>query len=78
MPSGLRPSRLRVRGEPMYLTIKWLEADAQRGFAWGIVPEVADGDLPQTPGGCPFQDGSFGEPIRVQRLLNNDQSQIRE
>jgi predicted glycogen debranching enzyme len=44
----------------------------------GHVSEVADGDPPHTPGGCPFQAWSLGELIRVQRMLDDDQSQIRE
>jgi predicted glycogen debranching enzyme len=35
----------------------------------GHVSEVADGDLPHTPGGCPFQAWSLGELIRAERLL---------
>jgi glycogen debranching enzyme len=35
----------------------------------GHVSEVADGDPPHTPGGCPFQAWSLGELIRVRRLL---------
>jgi predicted glycogen debranching enzyme len=35
----------------------------------GHVSETADGDLPHTPGGCPFQAWSLGELIRMQRLL---------
>ena len=35
----------------------------------GHVSEVADGDPPHTPGGCPFQAWSLGELIRIQRML---------
>lgn len=35
----------------------------------GHVSEVADGDPPFTPGGCPFQAWSVGELLRVERLL---------
>jgi predicted glycogen debranching enzyme len=35
----------------------------------GHVSEVADGDLPHTSGGCPFQAWSLGELIRVRRLV---------
>ena len=38
----------------------------------GHVSEVADGDPPHTPGGCPFQAWSLGELIRVQRMLDGD------
>ena len=37
----------------------------------GHVSEVADGDPPHTPGGCPFQAWSLGELIRVQRLVGD-------
>jgi predicted glycogen debranching enzyme len=36
----------------------------------GHVSEVADGDPPHTPGGCPFQAWSLGELIRVRRMLD--------
>jgi predicted glycogen debranching enzyme len=35
----------------------------------GHVSEVADGDLPQRPGGCPFQAWSLGELLRLERLV---------
>ena len=35
----------------------------------GHVSEVADGDPPHAPGGCPFQAWSLGELIRLRRLL---------
>ena len=34
----------------------------------GHVSEVADGDAPHTPGGCPFQALSLGELIRVRAM----------
>jgi glycogen debranching enzyme len=30
---------------------------------------VADGDLPQRPGGCPFQAWSVGEALRLDRAV---------
>lgn len=36
----------------------------------GHISEVADGNAPHTPGGCPFQAWSLGELIRVRRLLD--------
>ena len=36
----------------------------------GHVSEVADGDPPHTPGGCPFQAWSVGELLRVVALLD--------
>ena len=35
----------------------------------GHVSEVADGDPPHTPGGCPFQAWSLGELLRMRRML---------
>jgi predicted glycogen debranching enzyme len=35
----------------------------------GHVSEVADGDAPHRPGGCPFQAWSLGELIRIEALL---------
>ena len=36
----------------------------------GHVSEVADGDPPHRPGGCPFQAWSLGELIRIERMLD--------
>lgn len=35
----------------------------------GHLPEVADGDPPHRPGGCPFQAWSVGEALRLDRLV---------
>jgi len=35
----------------------------------GHVSEVADGDAPHAPGGCPFQAWSLGELLRAERLV---------
>ena len=35
----------------------------------GHVSEVADGDAPHTPGGCPFQAWSVGETLRLDRVI---------
>jgi len=35
----------------------------------GHVSEVADGDAPHTPGGCPFQAWSLGELLRAEKLV---------
>ena len=35
----------------------------------GHISEVADGDAPHRPGGCPFQAWSVGEAIRLDRLV---------
>jgi len=35
----------------------------------GHVSEVADGDAPHTPGGCPFQAWSLGELLRLERVV---------
>ncbi len=36
----------------------------------GHVSEVADGDAPHAPGGCPFQAWSLGELIRIEAMLD--------
>ncbi len=36
----------------------------------GHVSEIADGDSPHTPRGCPFQAWSVGEALRLERLLS--------
>ena len=40
------------------------------------VSEIADGDPPNTPGGCPFQAWSLGELIRVRRLVGGASSAV--
>ena len=35
----------------------------------GHLPEVADGDAPHAPGGCPFQAWSLGEALRLDRIV---------
>jgi predicted glycogen debranching enzyme len=35
----------------------------------GHVSEIADGDLPHTPRGCPFQAWSVGETLRLDRVV---------
>ena len=35
----------------------------------GHVSEIADGDSPHTPRGCPFQAWSLGELIRIERMV---------
>jgi glycogen debranching enzyme len=36
------------------------------------VSEVADGDAPHRPGGCPFQAWSLGELLRLERVVLAD------
>jgi glycogen debranching enzyme len=38
----------------------------------GHVSEVADGDPPHVPGGCPFQAWSVGELVRLERAVLSD------
>ena len=38
-------------------------------YGLGHVSEVADGDAPHRPGGCPFQAWSLGELIRIEAML---------
>ena len=35
----------------------------------GHLPEIADGDPPHTPRGCPFQAWSVGEALRLDRTV---------
>ena len=35
----------------------------------GHVSEIADGDPPHTPRGCPFQAWSLGELVRIDAFL---------
>jgi glycogen debranching enzyme len=35
----------------------------------GHISEIADGDAPHTPRGCPFQAWSMAEALRLQRML---------
>jgi predicted glycogen debranching enzyme len=70
---------LRVRGDTVetrheaasrFLTplLRHYEASAP-----GHVAEIADGDAPHTPGGCPFQAWSVGEALRVvETVLRSD------
>jgi glycogen debranching enzyme len=41
----------------------------------GHISEVADGDAPHTPGGCPFQAWSLGEVLRISALLLDGQAE---
>jgi glycogen debranching enzyme len=36
----------------------------------GHVSEIADGDPPHRPRGCPFQAWSVGELLRIERMLD--------
>jgi predicted glycogen debranching enzyme len=56
----------REEGRARFLTLL-LEHLARAGI--GHVSEIADGDPPHRPGGCPFQAWSVGEAIRIERLL---------
>jgi glycogen debranching enzyme len=35
----------------------------------GHISEIADGDPPHTPRGCPFQAWSVGEALRLHRVV---------
>jgi glycogen debranching enzyme len=43
--------------------------DHLRDTGIGHLPEVADGDPPHTPGGCPFQAWSLGELLRLLNVV---------
>jgi predicted glycogen debranching enzyme len=38
-------------------------------FGLGHIAEIADGDAPHLPGGCPFQAWSLGEMLRIGSML---------
>jgi glycogen debranching enzyme len=40
-------------------------------YGLGHLPEIADGDAPHTPAGCPFQAWSLGEFLRITKLLGS-------
>ncbi|MCC6659623.1 MAG: glycogen debranching enzyme family protein [Phycisphaerales bacterium] len=46
-----------------------LRAGAKAGL--GHLPEVADGEAPHRPGGCPFQAWSVGESVRMGAVLGS-------
>ena len=66
---------VRVRGETA-----WARAEARERFlapllehrgeaGLGHLPEIADGDAPHAPCGCPFQAWSVGEALRLEKML---------
>ncbi len=63
-----RPATEAARQEATQRFLAPLEAHLSQ-FGLGHVCEVADGDPPHTPGGCPFQAWSVGEMIRIRRML---------
>ncbi len=44
-------------------------------YGLGHLPEIADGDAPHVPAGCPFQAWSLGELMRIERLLADGKKQ---
>jgi predicted glycogen debranching enzyme len=46
-------------------------------YGLGHVSEIADGDFPHTPNGCPFQAWSVGEALRLDRVVLGDASSPR-
>jgi len=46
-------------------------------YGLGHVSEIADGDFPHTPNGCPFQAWSVGEVLRLDRIVLGDTSSPR-
>jgi predicted glycogen debranching enzyme len=59
------PARVRAEARERFLA-PILALAEQCG---GHVPEIADGDPPHTPRGCPQQAWSVGELLRIERLL---------
>jgi glycogen debranching enzyme len=66
---------LRVRGETAEAKaearVRFLDPLRSRLEEYGLghLPEIADGDPPHTPAGCPFQAWSLGELIRITKML---------
>ena len=66
---------LRVRGNTLENRVEAASrflAPLLRHFeasAPGHVAEIADGDTPHTPGGCPFQAWSVGEAMRLSESI---------
>jgi glycogen debranching enzyme len=58
------PSARREARERFLLPLR-AAADAEGGHLF----EIADGDLPHTPRGCPFQAWSLGELLRLEAAL---------
>ncbi len=59
---------LRVHGDKAAAKQRFLEP-LRAAMTFGHLPEIADGDAPHTPRGCPQQAWSLGEFLRVERLL---------
>jgi glycogen debranching enzyme len=65
----VRPRSARARAEARERFLAPLEALAIA--CRGHVPEIADGDPPHTPRGCPQQAWSVGELLRIQLMLGD-------
>jgi glycogen debranching enzyme len=46
-------------------------------YGLGHIAEIADGDFPHTPNGCPFQAWSVGEALRLDRVVLADAASPR-
>ncbi len=66
---AVRGRSSKAKAEARARVLPPLEAHLQEA-GLGHVSEVADGDPPHRPGGCPFQAWSLGELIRVRRMLD--------
>ena len=64
----LRTHGAGARAEARERFVAPLLAQLERG-GLSHLPEVADGDAPHAPRGCPFQAWSLGELLRAQRLV---------
>jgi len=62
-----RSARVRADARERFLAPILTRATA----AGGHVPEIADGDPPHTPRGCPHQAWSVGELLRLQHLIDH-------
>lgn len=69
----VRPSSPDAVAEARARFLAPLERHLQEDAGLGHISEVADGDAPHAPDGCPFQAWSLGEYLRVQRVLDTNQ-----
>ncbi len=61
------PAAARAAGRARFLPPLYAHL---KQFGLGHVAEVADGDAPHQPAGCPFQAWSMGELIRIEAMLD--------
>jgi len=68
MPLRVRGGGARAKAEARARFLDPLRAHLDAAGV-GHLPEIADGDPPHTPRGCPFQAWSVGEALRLERVV---------